>query len=110
MRDLGARKQASAIIIAEQGRWQTAIIRPLLALPIITYYWKVLVCHQQAGGAVMGLVASMWIGNAMLVVTEFASDRHMGATTTGSIRLSLCQAFSCSAVSALTCSTAVPVN
>ena len=30
--DIHARKQASAIIIAEQGRWYTAIIRPLLAL------------------------------------------------------------------------------
>ena len=32
--EIEARRQASAIIIAEQGRWYTAIIRPLLALPI----------------------------------------------------------------------------
>ena len=31
--EIEARKEASAIIIAEQGRWYTAIIRPLLALP-----------------------------------------------------------------------------
>ena len=31
--EIEARKQASAIIIAEQGRWYTAIIRPLLAVP-----------------------------------------------------------------------------
>ena len=30
--EIAARQQASAIIIAEQGRWYTAIIRPLLAL------------------------------------------------------------------------------
>jgi hypothetical protein len=41
--EIEARKQASAIIIAEQGRWYTAIIRPLLALPIIIYLWKVIV-------------------------------------------------------------------
>ena len=30
--EIAARKAASAIIIAEQGRWYTAIIRPLLAI------------------------------------------------------------------------------
>ena len=30
--EIAARQQASALIIAEQGRWYTAIIRPLLAL------------------------------------------------------------------------------
>ena len=32
--EIEARKQASAIILAEQGRWYTAIIRPLLAAPV----------------------------------------------------------------------------
>ena len=41
--EIAARKEASAIIIAEQGRWYTAIIRPLLALPLIIYLWKVIV-------------------------------------------------------------------
>jgi hypothetical protein len=35
--EIDARKQASAVIIAEQGRWYTAIIRPLLAFPLINY-------------------------------------------------------------------------
>src|SRR4030088_2484867 len=33
--EVDARKSANAIIIAEQGRWYTAVIRPLLALPVI---------------------------------------------------------------------------
>ena len=33
--EIETRKQASAIIIAEQGHWYTAIIRPLLAAPIL---------------------------------------------------------------------------
>jgi hypothetical protein len=41
--EIDARRQASAIIIAEQGRWYTAIIRPLLAFPLIVYFWKVIV-------------------------------------------------------------------
>ena len=31
--EIEARKQASAVIIAEQGRWYTACIRPLFAAP-----------------------------------------------------------------------------
>src|SRR6478752_1928272 len=38
--EVDARKSANAIIIAEQGRWYTAVIRPLLALPVIIYLWK----------------------------------------------------------------------
>ncbi|MCL4713189.1 MAG: hypothetical protein KJZ73_18270 [Pseudorhodoplanes sp.] len=47
--EIEARKQASAIIIAEQGRWYTAIIRPLLALPVIIYFWKVIVWDKVLG-------------------------------------------------------------
>ena len=47
--EIEARKQASAIIIAEQGRWYTAIIRPLLAFPIIIYFWKVIVWDKVLG-------------------------------------------------------------
>lgn len=31
------------ILIAEQGRWYTAWIRPLLALPVVIYVWKLIV-------------------------------------------------------------------
>lgn len=41
--EIEARAEASKIIIAEQGRWYTACIRPLLAMPVIIYFWKVLV-------------------------------------------------------------------
>ena len=34
---------AEQIVIAEQGRWYTAIIRPLLALPFGVFLWKVVV-------------------------------------------------------------------
>ena len=47
--EIAARKEASAIIIAEQGRWYTAIIRPLLAFPIIIYFWKVIVWDKVLG-------------------------------------------------------------
>src|SRR5206468_7798063 len=41
--EIAARAQASAIIVAEQGRWWTSMIRPLAALPVVIYIWKVIV-------------------------------------------------------------------
>src|SRR5258708_20797492 len=45
--EIEVRKQASAIIIAEQGRWWTSIIRPLAALPGVVYIWKVIVIDMR---------------------------------------------------------------
>lgn len=47
--EIEARKQASAIIIAEQGRWYTACIRPLFAAPFIIFAWKVVVWDKVLG-------------------------------------------------------------
>src|SRR5262245_18907046 len=41
--EIEARRNANAVILAEQGRWYTAVIRPLLAAPVIIYLWKVIV-------------------------------------------------------------------
>lgn len=41
--EIEARKSADAILLAEQGRWYTACIRPLFAFPIIVFMWKVVV-------------------------------------------------------------------
>jgi hypothetical protein len=75
--DIEVRKQASAIIIAEQGRWYTAIIRPLLALPVIIYFWKVLVWDKVLGlgvtDPVTGMVAD-WTG---LIITTYVGGRTL---------------------------------
>src|SRR5215813_12067748 len=47
--EIEARRSANALIIAEQGRWYTAIIRPLLAAPVIIYLWKVIVWDKVLG-------------------------------------------------------------
>ena len=69
--EIEARRQASAIIIAEQGRWYTAIIRPLLAVPVIIYFWKVLVWDKVLGlgitDPITGMVAD-WTG---LIITAY---------------------------------------
>ena len=47
--EIEARKSANAVILAEQGRWYTAIIRPLLAAPVVIYLWKVIVWDMVLG-------------------------------------------------------------
>ena len=75
--EIEARKQASAIIIAEQGRWYTAIIRPLLALPIIIYLWKVIVWDKVLGlgttDPITGMIAD-WCG---LILTVYVGGRSI---------------------------------
>ena len=46
MAEIASRQAAKEIIIAEQGRWYTAIIRPLFALPFIIYIWKLVVIDK----------------------------------------------------------------
>jgi hypothetical protein len=55
----------SATLIAEQGRWYTAIVRPLGAAPIVIYLWKVIVWDKVLGlgttDPIEGAVAQ-WVG------------------------------------------------
>ncbi len=75
--EIEARKHASAIIIAEQGRWYTAIIRSLLALPIIIYLWKVIVWDKVLGlgstDPITGMIAD-WSG---LILTAYVGGRSI---------------------------------
>jgi hypothetical protein len=75
--EIEARKQASAIIIAEQGRWYTAIIRPLLAFPIIISMWKVVVFDKVLGldstDPLTGMIAD-WSG---LMITAYVGGRSI---------------------------------
>lgn len=75
--EIEAHKQASAIIIAEQGRWYTAIIRPLLALPIIIYLWKVIVWDKVLGlgttDPITGMIAD-WTG---MIITAYVGGRSI---------------------------------
>jgi hypothetical protein len=73
--EIEARRQATAILIAEQGRWYTAIIRPLLAFPIVIYLWKVIVWDKVLGlgstDPITGMVAD-WAG---IIVTAYVGGR-----------------------------------
>jgi hypothetical protein len=75
--EIEARQSANAIIVAEQGRWYTAMIRPLLALPVIIYLWKVIVWDKVLGlgttDAIHGDVG-VWAG---MIVTTYVGGRSL---------------------------------
>jgi hypothetical protein len=75
--EIEARRSADALIIAEQGRWPTALIRPLLALPVVIYLWKVIVWDKVlALGSTDPLTGdvSLWAG---AIVTTYVGGRSL---------------------------------
>jgi hypothetical protein len=73
--EIESRKQAGAIIVAEQGRWYTAIVRPLIVLPFAVYIWKVMIWDIVLGwgstDAVRGDVANLM----MIVIGSYFGGR-----------------------------------
>ena len=55
--EIEARKQATALMIAEQGRWYTAIIRPAFAFPLVIYVWKVVLWDKVFGWGSTDVIA-----------------------------------------------------
>lgn len=47
--EIAATAEASKIIQVENGWWFTAMIRPMLALPVVIYFWKVIVYDKVLG-------------------------------------------------------------
>jgi hypothetical protein len=72
-----ARREASAIIIAEQGRWNTAIIRPLLASPIIIYFWKVIVWNKVFGLGTTDPITGMIADWTRMIITAYVGGRSI---------------------------------
>ena len=74
------RELAAQVVIAEQGRWYTALPRPLFAFAFVVYTWKVVVWDKVFGfwthGSTDPLSAelSRW---AMLVLTAYFGGRSI---------------------------------
>jgi len=68
---------AAKLVIAEQGRWYTALPRPLFAFPFVIYVWKVVVWDRVLNlgstPALTGDVAQ-W---AMIVLTAYFGGRSL---------------------------------
>ena len=71
------RELAAQLVIAEQGRWFSALPRPLFAFAFIIYVWKVVVWDKVLGwgstDALHGAVAQ-W---AMIVMTAYFGGRSL---------------------------------
>lgn len=68
---------ATQVVIAEQGRWYTALPRPLFAFAFVIYAWKVVVWDKVFGlGTTDPLTGDMaqW---AMIVLTAYFGGRSL---------------------------------
>jgi uncharacterized membrane protein len=71
------RELAAQVVIAEQGRWFTALPRPLFAFAFVIYVWKVVVWDKVFGlGSTDGLSGDVaqW---AMIVLTAYFGGRSL---------------------------------
>jgi hypothetical protein len=84
--DLAARELAveqrekevdAKIVIAEQGRWYTALPRPLFALAFIIYVWKVVVWDKVLGLGVTDPLSGAVAQWAMIVLTAYFGGRSL---------------------------------
>ena len=71
------RELATQAVIAEQGRWYTALPRPLFAFAFIIYVWKVVVFDKVLGWGDADPLSgdvSQW---AMIVLTAYFGGRSL---------------------------------
>ncbi|HET7191623.1 MAG TPA: hypothetical protein VFI98_06890 [Pseudolabrys sp.] len=71
------RELATELLVAEQGRWYTALPRPLFSFAFIIYVWKVVVWDRVLGlGSTAPLSGdvSQW---AMIVMTAYFGGRSI---------------------------------
>ena len=70
--EIAARSAAKEIIIAEQGRWWTALPRPLIAFAIAIFIWKVVVWDKVFGlGVTDPLDPKMWEAFTIVLTAYF---------------------------------------
>ncbi len=83
-RELGVeqreRELSAQVVIAEQGRWYTALPRPLFAAAFVIYVWKVVVWDKVLGAWTQGSTdplsgdVAQW---AMIVLTAYFGGRSL---------------------------------
>ena len=72
--DIAARAEATKLLIAEQGHWFTAMIRPLFALPFIIFGLKVVVWDKVLHlGVTDALDPNMWGVFNTIVISYFGA-------------------------------------
>ncbi len=72
--DIAARAEATKLLIAEQGHWYTAAIRPLFAAPFVIFAFKVVVWDKVLGlGVTDALDPNMWGVFQTIVISYFGA-------------------------------------
>lgn len=72
--DIAARAEATRLLIAEQGHWYTAAIRPLFAAPFVIFAFKVVVWDKVLGlGVTDALDPNMWGVFQTIVISYFGA-------------------------------------
>jgi hypothetical protein len=75
--DARARELATQAVIAEQGRWYTALPRPLFAAAFIIYVWKVVVWDTVLGWGTTNPLSGPVAQWAMIVLTAYFGGRSL---------------------------------
>lgn len=77
----------AALLMAEQGNWVTRSIRPLLALPFIIYWWKLIFWDKVVGSLVRANEGEGW--NSLLFQTPALSGElnQIGMVVVGAYML-----------------------
>jgi hypothetical protein len=65
------------LLVAEQGRWYTALPRPLFALAFIIYVWKVVVYDKVLGWGTTDPLSGDVAQWAMIVLTAYFGGRSL---------------------------------
>lgn len=71
------RELATKLIVAEQGRWYTALPRPLFAGAFIIYVWKVVVWDKVLGLGVTDPLKGAVADWAMIVLAAYFGGRSL---------------------------------
>jgi len=71
------RELATQTVIAEQGRWYTALPRPLFALAFVVYVWKVVVWDKVLGLGTTDPLAGDVAQWALIVLTAYFGGRSL---------------------------------
>jgi hypothetical protein len=71
------RELATQVVLAEQGRWYTALPRPLFAFAFVIYAWKVVVFDKVLGLGKTDPLSGDIAQWAMIVLTAYFGGRSL---------------------------------
>lgn len=71
------RELNTQVVLAEQGRWYTALPRPLFAFAFVVYVWKVVVWDKVLGWGVTDPLSDELSQWALIILTAYFGGRSL---------------------------------